>query len=79
MKTRNRMIRIVDEVCAPPVAVLVNANESLSVVASDNHTIARAQSILIGIVGHPGRLTPEQANDVLRWHATGAKTPESAA
>lgn len=55
-----------------PAGELVNANESRSVVASDNHTIARAQSILIGIVGHPGRLSPEQADDVMRWHAGGA-------
>lgn len=50
----------------PPV--LVNEGETRSVVGSDNHAISCAMSILIGVLGeHPGRLTPDQARDVLAW------------
>lgn len=52
--------------------VLVNARESCSVVGSDNHAISCAMSLLIGTEfrdqsSHPGRLTPDQARDVLGW------------
>lgn len=44
----------------------VNAGESRSVVGSENDAIARAMSLLIGVIGqHPGRLTYPQALDVL--------------
>ncbi len=67
---RNRRMRIVSALPASS-STPVNAGETLSVVASDNTVIARAMSILVGIVGHPGRLTPEQARDVVAW-AEGA-------
>ena len=48
--------------------VLVNAGETRSVVGSDNTAIAAAMSILYGVLGeHPGRLTPDQARDVIAW------------
>jgi hypothetical protein len=48
--------------------VLVNERESCSVVGSDNHAISCAMSLLIGVLGeHPGRLTPDQARDVIAW------------
>ena len=48
--------------------VLVNAGDSRSVVGSETDTIARAMSILYGVIGeHPGRLTYTQARDVIAW------------
>lgn len=52
--------------------VLVNERESCSVVGSDNHAISCAMSLLIGTgfrdeSSHPGRLTPDQARDVIAW------------
>lgn len=53
--------------------VLVNERESCSVVGSDNHAISCAMSLLIGVLGqHPGRLTPDQARDVIAWARGGA-------
>lgn len=69
MKT-NRM-RVVRTPC--PAAVLVNAGETRSVVGSETAVIARALSLLIGVIGeHPGRLTYSQACDVVRWCEGGA-------
>lgn len=51
-----------------PRATLVNEGQTRSVVGSDNDLIARAMSILIGMVGHPGNITPDQARDVIAWH-----------
>lgn len=73
MKT-NRM-RIVCRYKAP--AVLVNAGETRSVVASETVIIARALSLLIGIefrdgTRYPPRLTYSQACDVVRWCEGGA-------
>lgn len=50
-----------------PRAKLVNEGQTRSVVGSDNHLIARAMSLLVGIVGHPGNITPDQARDVIAW------------
>ena len=50
-----------------PRTTLVNAGQTRSVVGSDNDLIAQAMSILVGIVGHPGNITPEQARDVIAW------------
>lgn len=48
--------------------ILVNAGESRSVVGSETDTIARAMSILYGVIGgHPGRLTYAHACDVVMW------------
>lgn len=48
--------------------ILVNAGESRSVVGSETDTIARALSILYGVIGeHPGRMTYPQACDVVMW------------
>jgi hypothetical protein len=47
-------------------AQLVNAGRSRSVVGSENNIIARALSVLVGVVGrHPGNLTIDQARDVI--------------
>jgi hypothetical protein len=58
-------------------AVLVNAGESRSVVASETDVIARALSLLYGVIGeHPGRLTYPQACDVIDWaNTTGGLVP----
>ena len=49
-------------------AQLVNAGRSRSVVGSENDIIARALSVLIGVIGkHPGNLTIDQARDVIAW------------
>jgi hypothetical protein len=52
---------------AKPRAKLVNEGQTRSVVGSDNDLIARAMSLLIGIVGHPGNITPDQARDVIEY------------
>ena len=50
----------------------VNADESKSCVGSENDVIARGYSLLAGIEykdrsRHPGRLSYEQARDVVSW------------
>lgn len=51
----------------------VNAAESESCVGSENDVIARAYSLLYGVIGeHPGRLSYEQARDVVSWASNGA-------
>lgn len=67
-----RTLRLLEKKSAP--AVLVNANESRSVVGSDNNIIASAISILFGVIGeHPGRLTYTQARDVIAWAGTNSE------
>ena len=66
--TRNRM-RVVQ---TNPLAVLVNVDESRSYTGLQNHYIARAMSLLIEFgfqdgSSHPGRLTHEQARELLVW------------
>lgn len=52
---------------ATPMCV-VNEGESTSCVGSHNDVIARAYSLLIGVIGeHPGRLNYQQACDVVSW------------
>lgn len=50
-------------------AACVNADQTKSIVASDNTIIARAMSLLYAVERtHGGScLTPDQARDVLRW------------
>jgi hypothetical protein len=63
---KHNRIRAVPTVKAS--AVLVNAGESRSVVASETDVIARALSLLYGVIGeHPGRMTYPQACDVIDW------------
>lgn len=65
--TLKQRLRMVNQQPERP-RVLVNARESCSVVGSDNHAISCAMSLLIGVLGeHPGRLTPDQARDVIAW------------
>jgi hypothetical protein len=50
----------------------VNADESKSCVGSENTVIARGYLLLVGIeykdrTRHPGRLSYEQARDVVSW------------
>ena len=46
----------------------VNADESKSCVGSENDVIARGYSLLHSVIGeHPGRLSYEQALDVVAW------------
>ncbi len=50
----------------------VNAGESTSCVGSENDVIARAYSLLYGVIGgHPGRLNYQQARDVVSWAGNG--------
>lgn len=62
---RLRSIRRAD----PPTASCVNADQTKSIVGSENDWIARAASLLYAEERkHSGScLTPEQARDVLRW------------
>jgi hypothetical protein len=54
----------------------VNADESKSCVGSENDVIARGYSLLYGVIGgHPGRLSYEQARDVVSWASNGPPSP----